>query len=119
MEKVMSSQQERRVSERIPFGQTYPYELMRSAGGEISDGQGYVVNQSARGLLLMLPEKVDQRQIFEIRLLPDVNKKPITKLMEVCWTRPLPVGTQADLHLVGAQVLFELDSSQDVTVESL
>ena len=117
MENIMPSQQERRGSERISFKQAYPYELMRGAGAEISGGQGYVINQSAKGLLLMLPELVDQKQVFEIRMLSDASKEQITKLMEVRWMRPVAVNMPGNLHLVGAHVLFELPATQDTTTE--
>jgi hypothetical protein len=55
-------------------------------------------------MLLLLPEEVDKRQVFEIQ----VPSESSTKLVEVCWTRSIPVSARVKMHLVGTRFLFEL-----------
>lgn len=107
----MPTQHERRVSERVPFMRAYPYELMRPADAELSGGHGYAINRSVGGMLLLLPEKVDQRQVFEIRGQSEARKEPITELVEVCWTRSISVDAHVNLQLVGTRLLFEFPPS--------
>lgn len=107
----MPTQHERRDSERVPFMRAYPYELIKPADAELSGGHGYAINRSVGGMLLLLPENVDQRQVFEIRLQSEARKEPITKLLEVCWTRSIPVDAHINLQLVGTRLLFELPAS--------
>ena len=62
-------------------------------------------------MLLVLPEEVDKRQVFEIQVPSEVRKEQITKLGEVCWTRPIPVSGRVNLYLVGIRFLFELPAA--------
>ena len=106
----MSVQQERRDSERVSCMRACPYELTKPADGstmKLSEGYGYSINRSERGMLLLLPEKVDQRQVFEIQVLSEARKEQITKLVEVCWTRSIPVSARDNMYLVGTRFLFE------------
>ncbi len=107
----MPTQHERRDSERVLLMRAYPYELLKPADAELSDGHGYAINRSAGGMLLLLPEKVDQRQVFEIQVQSETRKEPITKLVEVCWTRSISVDAHVNLQLVGTRLLFELPTS--------
>ena len=59
-------------------------------------------------MLLLLPEEVDQRQVLEIQVPSEARKEQITKLGEVCWTRPIPVSARVNIYLVGIRFLFEL-----------
>jgi hypothetical protein len=59
-------------------------------------------------MLLLLPEEVDHRQVVEIQLPSKAKKKQSTKLMEVCWTRPIPVSARVKMYLAGSRFLFEL-----------
>ena len=59
-------------------------------------------------MLLLLPEEVDQRQVFEIQVPSEARKEQITKLVEVCWTRPIPVSACVNMSLIGIRFLFEL-----------
>lgn len=59
-------------------------------------------------MLLVLPEEVDKRQVFEIQVPSEERKEQITKLGEVCWTRSIPVSARVNLYLVGIRFLFEL-----------
>jgi hypothetical protein len=55
----------------------------------------------------MLPQPVDEKQIFEIKAPSEADKKRATRLVEVCWTRPLPVTDRTTMHLAGVKLLFE------------
>ena len=59
-------------------------------------------------MLLLLPEEVDQRQVVEIQVPSGARNEQITKLVEVCWTRPIPVTARVKMYLVGTRFLFEL-----------
>ena len=59
-------------------------------------------------MLLLLPEKVNTRQVVEIQVPSKAKKKLRTTLVEVCWTRPIPVGTRVKMYLAGTHFLFEL-----------
>lgn len=59
----MPIQQERRESERASCRLACPYELTKPVDSitvKFSEGNGQVINRSARGMLLLLPEEVDQ-----------------------------------------------------------
>ena len=59
-------------------------------------------------MLRLLPEHVNTRQVVEIQMPSEARKKQRTKLVEVCWTRPIPVGSRVKMYLAGAHFLFEL-----------
>ena len=59
-------------------------------------------------MLLLLPEEVNTQQVFEIQVPSEARQAQITKLGEVCWTRPIPVSTRVNIYLVGICFLFEL-----------
>lgn len=59
-------------------------------------------------MLLLLSEEVNQRQVVEIQVPSEVRKEQITKLVEVCWTRPIPVSAHVKMYLAGTRFLFEL-----------
>ena len=48
------------------------------------------------------------QQVVEIQVPSEVRKEQSTKLVEVCWTRPIEVDTQANMYLAGTRFLFEL-----------
>lgn len=112
----MPTHQEQRSSERIPLIQPCPYELSRVPGGggvELSHGYALTVNISSGGMLLLMPQAPDERQIFEVQA-PSLRTqaKSSTKLVEVCWTRQLPMGAEGSMHSVGVRFLFEVPTSQ-------
>lgn len=59
-------------------------------------------------MLLLLPEEMDRRQVFEFQVPSEARQGQITKLGEVCWTRPIPVSARVNMYLVGIRFLFEL-----------
>jgi hypothetical protein len=59
-------------------------------------------------MLLLLPDRVNKRQVVEIQVPSQAKKKQLTKLVEVCWTRPIPVSARVKMYLAGTRFLFEL-----------
>ena len=59
-------------------------------------------------MLLLLSEEVNKPQVFEIQVPSEARKEQITKLGEVCWSRPIPVSARVNMYLVGIRFLFEL-----------
>ncbi len=79
----MPTQQERRDSERIPCKLVCPFELTKPAGADavtLSEGYGHAINRSVRGMLLLLPENVNKRQVLEIQMPSEERKKQSTTL---------------------------------------
>jgi hypothetical protein len=91
-----------------------PYELTKPAGSDavkLSEGYGYSINMSVGGMLLLLPEEVGKRQVLQVQTPSEAKKEQITKLVEVCWTHPIPVSPRVNMYLVGTRFLFELPAS--------
>ena len=107
----MPTRQERRDSERVPCKLVCPFELTKlvdKSTVKLTKGFGHAINKSVRGMLLLLPEQVKKRQVVEIRLPSKAKKKQSTKLVEVCWTRPIPVSARVKMYLAGSRFLFQL-----------
>jgi hypothetical protein len=107
----MPTQQERRDSERVPCKLVCLFELTTPAGADavkLTTGSGHVINRSGKGLLLLLPEKVNNQQVVEIQVPSEVRKEDSTQIVEVCWTRPIEVDAQDKMYLAGTRFLFEL-----------
>ena len=107
----MPDQQERRNSKRVPCKLACLYELTNNVDSstvKLSEGHGHSINYSGSGMLLLLPEEVDQRQVFEVQVPSEARATQVTKLGEVCWTRSVPVNARVCMYLVGIRFLFEL-----------
>ncbi len=105
----MPPQKERRDSERIPCRQTCPYEMttpLDSGTVRFSEGHGHAINKSVGGMLLLLPEQVTKRQVVEIHVPSEARSEEVTKLVEVCWTRPVRVASQVNMYLAGTRFVF-------------
>lgn len=87
---------------------TYLTKPVNSGTVKFSEGHGHSINCSGSGMLLLLPEKVDQRQVFGVHVRSEAKATHITKVGEVCWTRPIPVNACVSLYLVGFRLLFEV-----------
>ena len=109
--KVIQVARERRDSERVPCRLVCPFELTKLVDKttvKLIKGSGHAINKSVRGMLLLLPEPVNKRQVVEIQVPSKARKKQSTKLVEVCWTRPIPVSARVKMYLAGTRFLFEL-----------
>ena len=107
----MRTGQKQRKSARVPSMQAYPYELIKLVEGntvQLTEGSGYSINKSVGGMLLLLPVEVDERQVFQIQVPSEARNEDLTKLGEVCWTRPIPVDACVTMYLVGIRFLFKL-----------
>ena len=111
LEKEMQTRHERRASARVPCKLVCPFELTKlvdSITVTLTKGSGHAINRSVRGILLLLPEQVKKRQVVEIQVPSKAKKKQSTTLVEVCWTRPIPVSVRGKMYLAGSRLLFEL-----------
>ena len=59
-------------------------------------------------MLLLLPQPVNTRQVVEIQVSSKAKNKPRTTLVEVCWTRLIPVTARVQMYLVGTRFLLDL-----------
>lgn len=110
----MTPRQERRDSDRVSRIRVCLYELANLLSNdtvEVSEGRALTLNMSSGGLLLMLPQSVGERQVFEIKVPSLADEIRTTKLVEVRWTRPLPVNVHTTMHLAGVKFLFEPPSN--------
>jgi hypothetical protein len=88
-----------------------PFELTKlvdSSTVKLIKGSGHAINRSVRGMLLLLPEHVNKRQVVELQVPSKAKKKQSTKLVEVCWTRPISVSARVKMYLAGTRFFFEL-----------
>jgi len=111
LKKDMPIKEQRRKSERVPSMRACPYELTKRMGADavmLTAGHAYSINSSVEGMLLLLPETVSKRQVFEIQVSAEARKTKSTKLGEVCWTRSILVNARVCMYLVGIRFLFEL-----------
>jgi hypothetical protein len=102
---------ERRDSKRAPCRLVCPFELTKFVDKSIvklRKGSGHAINKSVRGMLLLLPVPLNRRQVVEIQVPSEARKTPSTKLVEVCWARPIPVSARVKMYLAGTRFLFEL-----------
>jgi hypothetical protein len=102
---------ERRDSERVSCRLACLYELTKLVDNstvKFSEGNGHAINRSVRGMLLLLPENVNKRQVLEIQMPSEERKKQSTTLVEVCWTLAIPVSARVKMYLAGTHFLFEL-----------
>jgi hypothetical protein len=51
---------------------------------------------------------VNTQQVVEIQVPSKAKKRLSTALVEVCWTRPIPVSARVKMYLAGSRFLFEL-----------
>jgi hypothetical protein len=110
-ESNMPTRQERRDSERVPCKLVVHFELMKPVDrrtAKFLEGHGHAINRSVGGMLLLLPGKVSKRQVVEIHVPSKTKKKQSVKLVEVCWTRSIPVSARDKIYLAGTRFLFEL-----------
>ena len=107
----MPTRRERRDRERVPCKFVVPFEMTKPVDPstvKFSDGHGHAINRSVGGMLLLLPGKVNNRQVVEIQVPSQAKKKQSVKLVEVCWTRSIPVSARDKMYLAGTRFLFEL-----------
>lgn len=114
--------QECRRSERAAFIEYCPYEISESLGDDamaIHQGEALSVNISRGGMLLLMDQHPPVRQVLEIQL-PTSTRRETPRLVEVCWTRQIPIEDLDRRYLVGVKFLLDLDAySQKRVVEHI
>ncbi len=107
----MPTRQEQRDSKRVPCKLVIPFEMTKPVDPttvKFSEGYGHAINRSVGGMLLLLPGKVNKRQVVEIQVPSRVKKTQSVKLVEVCWSRTISVSARIKMYLAGTRFLFEL-----------
>ena len=112
--------QDCRCAQRSDFVEYFPYELSESLGDAaiaIHQGEALSVNISRGGMLLLMDQSPPVQQVFEIQV-PASTRGKTARLVEVCWTRQLPIESLDSRYLVGVKFLFDPNaSSQERVVE--
>lgn len=114
---VIQVAEERRDSKRAPCRLVCPFKLTKFVNKstvKLTKGFGHAINKSLRGMLLLLPVPLNKRQVVEIQVPSAARKTPSTKLVEVCWARPIPVSTRVKMYLAGTRFFFELPASRQL-----
>jgi hypothetical protein len=114
---VIQVAEERRDSKRAPCRLVCLFKLTKfvdKSTVKLTKGFGHVINKSVRGMLLLLPVPLNKRQVVEIQVSSEARKTPRTKLVEVCWARPIPVSTRVKMYLAGTRFFFELPASRQL-----
>ena len=99
---------ERRREIRSPRISPCTYGLMRSVdrdGAILEEGHGTEVNDSPRGMRLLLGIAPSKGQLLEIHTGHSTHEREIC-LVEVCWTKPLRKDAEGALYLVGCRQNF-------------
>jgi hypothetical protein len=114
---VIQVAEERRESKRAPCRLVCPFKLTKFVDRstvKLTKGFGHAINKSVRGMLLLLPVPLNKRQVVEIQVPSEARKTPSTKLVEVCWARPIPVSTRVKMYLAGTRLFFELPAARQL-----
>jgi len=96
----------RREEARIEDCHSCSYEIIESGEpqvGAVQQGQVFTLNRSAHGMLLLMgqPPRPNQRiEVHSARL----GWWRSTMVYDVRWTRPIQLGPQGDLFLVGCRL---------------
>ena len=114
---VIQVAEERRDSKRAPCRLVCPFKLIKfvdKSTVKLTNGFGHAINKSVRGMLLLLPVPLYKRQVVEIQVPSEARKTPGTKLVEVCWARPIPVSDRVKMYLAGTRLFFELPAPRQL-----
>ncbi len=110
--RVTPVHQDCRRAERAAFMEYCPYEISESLGGDaiaIHQGEALSVNVSKGGMLLLMDQHPPVQQVFEIQL-PASTRGKTPGLVEVCWTRQIPIEDSESRYFVGVKFLFDRDA---------
>src|SRR5580765_2248714 len=114
---VIQGAEERRDSKRAACRLVCPFKLTKfvdKSTVKLTTGSGYAINKSLRGMMLLLPVPLNRRQVVEIQVPSEARKTPSTKLVEVCWARPLPISDRVKMYLAGTRFFFELPAPRQL-----
>jgi len=97
-------------SQRVPVMRPCPYEMSRFLDEKsvvFNQGDALAVNISTRGILLLMPQVPDLKQVFDIRVPIAVNRVGPPTVVETCWTRQISIdAARGSMHFVGVKFLF-------------
>jgi hypothetical protein len=97
-------------SQRVPIMRPCPYEMSRFPDEKsvvLSQGDALPVNISTRGMLLLMPQVPDLKQVFDIRVPIAVKRVGPSTVVEARWTRQVPIdAARGSMHFVGVKFLF-------------
>ena len=105
--------QECRRQERVAFMGSCPYEISDFLGDEsiaIHQGEAVAMNISAGGMLLFMDQAPPVEHVFLLRV-PGSKIVKSPTLVEVCWTRAVPIEDYGKRYLVGVKFLSGLSSN--------
>ena len=114
---VMQGAQERRDSKRAPCRLVCLFKLTKFVNKSTvkqTKGSGHAINKSVRGMLLLLPVPLHRRQVVEIQVPSEARETPSTKLVEVCWARPISVSARVKMYLAGTRFFFVLPAPRQL-----
>jgi hypothetical protein len=106
---VTRGPQDCRRAERADFVEYCPFEISESLGDDaiaIHQGEALSVNISRGGMLLLMDQHPPVQQVFEIQV-PVSTPGKTAGLVEVCWTRQVPIEDLESRYLVGVKFLFD------------
>ena len=104
--------------ERIEFMGACPYEISDFLGDEsiaMHQGEAISMNISAGGMLLFMDQAPAVEQVFLLRV-PGSKIVKTPTLVEVCWTRAIPIEDYDKRYLVGVKFLSGLSSNPNESV---
>jgi hypothetical protein len=97
-------------SQRVPIMQPCPYEMSRFLNEKrvaFSQGDALAVNISTRGMLLLMPQVPDLKQVFDICVPIAVKRVGPSTVVEARWTRQVSIdAARGSMHFVGVKFLF-------------
>ncbi|CAE6705164.1 MAG: hypothetical protein H8K06_02015 [Nitrospira sp.] len=101
------SVRDRRIDTRFAVRTPCTYELMEEHGSDASTllGKAYSLNVSSDGILLLLDQKPQSRQLLSLQN-PALQRQRSLTLFEVRWSTHLPVGATHPRYLVGCRLAF-------------
>jgi hypothetical protein len=100
----------RRCEVRMDYRDMCSYEMLESIGEEsvvIRQGEAFALNWSAGGMLFLIALAPHTKQVFEVRTSRSEWERTVN-IFETRWTRPIQVGSQGNLYLVGCRRIFGL-----------
>ena len=102
-----------RSQDRIAFMGSCSYEISDFLGDEsiaIHEGEAVAMNISAGGMLLFMDQAPPVEHVFLLRV-PGSNIVKSPTVVEVCWTRAIPIEDYHKRYLVGVKFLSGLSSN--------
>lgn len=98
----------RRGEARTASRQLCSYEVLEVAEGEsfvIEQGEGYMLNRSAEGILLFLGRSMEEKQLVEVHISRSRWGRT-ANIFEVRWSKPVQMESGETLYLLGGRRVF-------------